>query len=470
MMIQAIRSVHFIAICGTAMANLAVKMKEIGYQVTGSDENVYPPMSTFLAENQIPVFAGFSEENLRYQPDLVVIGNAVSRGNPEAEYVLDHKLDYLSLPEALKEFFLRGKQNIVVTGTHGKTTSAALLAWSLASARWDPSFMIGGIPLNFGSGFRLGQGKQFVLEGDEYDTAFFDKRSKFIHYLPEIAIVNNIEFDHCDIFRTIDDIKLSFRQFINLLPKSGLLAANGDDPIVCELAANSLAPVATFGFGDAVAWQISDIDYQPDGVAFQLSLRGKSFSSFKIPLAGRFNVMNATGVIVVLNHLGLSPEQIQTGFDGFHNVKRRLEIRGEVGGIVLYDDFAHHPTAVRETLAGLQHRQPQQRIWAIFEPRTNTTRRNIFQHELAAAFEPAYGVAFGKVNRANLLSPDERLDREQIIKEIQQQGKPAFFSDSVDEIIAWLLPQLQRGDQVVIMSNGGFDNIHDKLLAQLRAK
>ncbi len=470
MLKQKIRSVHFIGICGTAMANLAAKMKELGYQVTGSDENVYPPMSTFLEEHGIPVQDGFREEHLSHDPDLVIVGNAVSRGNPEAEYMLDHKLHYMSLPEALKEFFLRGKRNIVVSGTHGKTTSSSLLAWCLEASGRDPNFLIGGIPRNFGYGFKVSKSDLFVLEGDEYDSAFFDKRSKFLHYLPEIAIINNIEFDHCDIFRSLNDILLSFRHLINLIPRTGLIVANGDDQNVRELLPNSHAPVETFGFRSDVDWQIQNLEYQSDGIIFDLSQNSQLYERFFIPLAGNHNVMNAVGVIVVLNHLNLTRDEIQQGLKTFLNVRRRLEVRGVVNGITVYDDFAHHPTAIRETLEGLAHRFPNRRIWAIFEPRTNTTRRNIFQKELPAAFELAYGVAIGKVNRAHQLKPEERLDREQLRADLASKKIPAFYHDDVEEIIRWLLPQLQPGDQVVIMSNGSFDNIHERLLKQLRKK
>ena len=465
-----IRSIHFIGVCGTAMANLAAKMQELGYEVTGSDENVYPPMSTFLAERKVPVSEGFREENLAYGPDLVVVGNAVSRGNPEAEYMLDQKLHYMSLPETLREFFLRGKQNAVVSGTHGKTTTASLLAWCLETAGKDPNFLIGGIPRNFGYGFKISESPIFVLEGDEYDSAFFDKRSKFLHYLPEIVIINNIEYDHADIFRSLDDILISFRNLIRLIPRKGLLVANGDDKNVRRLIGESYAPVQTFGFRSDADWHIQNLDYQKDGVVFDLLFQSEPYGRFFVPLSGNHNVMNTVGVIAVLHHLGLKPEEMQEGLRTFLSVRRRLEVRGEVNGIVVYDDFAHHPTAIRETLEGLARRYPDRRIWAVFEPRTNTTRRNIFQKELPAAFELAHGVAIGKVNRAHLLKPEERLDREQLRADLASRKIPAFYHDDVEKIIDWLLPQLEPGDQVVIMSNGSFDNIHEKLLQRLRQR
>ena len=463
-----IQSVHFIGVCGAAMANLAVKMHEMGYRITGSDENIYPPMSIFLKENGIAVQEGFSTENISSNPDLIIIGNSVSRGNPEAEYTLENKLQYISLPEALKKFFLSDKKNIVVSGTHGKTTSTSMLAWVLESAGRDPSFLIGGIPLNFGYGFKLGNGKHFVLEGDEYDSAFFDKRSKFVHYLPDIVIINNVEFDHCDIFRSLDDILISFRGLINLIPRTGLLVANGDDPNIRSLVEKSHAPVETFGSRSDVRWQITNLENLPDGVAFDLKKEGELSGRYFVPLAGEHNTMNTAGAIIVLNHLGLTPAEIQQGLDSFKSIRRRMEIRGEVNGIIVYDDFAHHPTAVRETLEGIHYRHPDKKIWAIFEPRTNTTRRKIFQKELSGCFDRAFGIAIGKVNRAHLLDEEERLDREQIRADLAMKNKEAFYHDSVEEIIEWLVPLLQPGDQVVIMSNGSFDDIHEKLLARLR--
>lgn len=464
------KRVHFIGICGSAMANLAVKLQELGYAVTGSDEGIYPPMSTFLQENNVAIQQEFSEKNLVPAPELVIIGNAVCRGNPEAEYVLDNKLSYISLPQALREIFLVGKQNIVVTGTHGKTTSSSLLAWILEHNNRNPNFLIGGIPLNFGSGFRLSDGPLFVLEGDEYDSAFFDKRSKFIHYLPETVIINNIEFDHCDIFRNLEDVLISFRNLINIIPQSGLLVANGDDANVRSLLDKSRARVETFGFRSDVKWRIVSLENFKDGVRFELLREGKAFGSFFLPMVGDHNTLNAVGAAIVLDYLGLSPEEIQSGLDGFKSIKRRLEVRGRVNDITVYDDFAHHPTAVRETLEGLHLRYPESRLWAVFEPRTNTTRRNIFQKEFSIAFDRAHGVAIGAINRVHLLAREEQLDREQIRAELSTKNKEVYYDDDVKEIVAWLVPQLESGDHVVVMSNGSFDNIHELLLKALKEK
>ncbi|NOY76507.1 MAG: UDP-N-acetylmuramate:L-alanyl-gamma-D-glutamyl-meso-diaminopimelate ligase [Calditrichaeota bacterium] len=467
---DSVRSIHFIGICGTAMANVAVQLKKMGYRVTGSDENVYPPMSTFLQKNDISPAEGYRESNLDPAPDLVVIGNAISRGNPEAEAVLEKKYFYLSLPDVIREFFIRGKDSIVVSGTHGKTTTTSLLSWVLEVAQLKPSFLIGGIPRNFGKGMKIEDGPYFVIEGDEYDTAFFDKRSKFLHYLPEITIINNIEFDHADIFRSIEDIKLTFSRLINLIPRNGLLVINGDDPIVRELAQKSFAPVESFGFRSDVDWRIENLRPSREGISFSISRNDQAVSEFYLPLTGHHSALNAAGVIIVAKHLNISNDTIQDAFNSFQGVKRRLEVKGILQDITIYDDFAHHPTAIRETLEGLVARFPEQRVWALFEPRTNTTRRNIFQKDFPLAFEKAHGVAIGKINRPHLLKDDEKLDREQIVAELKKMGKPAMYSDSVEEIIDWLLERVHPGDQILVMSNGSFDGIYDKLIKALEER
>jgi len=468
-----IRSIHFVGICGTAMANVAVALKEMGYQVTGSDSNVYPPMSTFLESHGIQPWEGYEESHLDHHPDLVVIGNAISRGNPEAEVVLERRLHYLSLPEILREFFLRGKRSLVVTGTHGKSTSVALLAWVLEKAGHDPSFLVGGIPLNFGRGFKHGKGEFFVIEGDEYDSAFFDKRSKFLHYLPEVVVINNIEFDHCDIFNSVEDIKLSFRRLVNLIPRNGLLVANGDDPNVREVVQKALhpvrlCPVELFGRSLEVTWRVEKVAVSPEGTQFDLVRNGQLEARLFLPLFGHHHALNATGVYIVARHCGVSPSEIQEAFKSFQNIRRRLEVRGVERGVTVIDDFAHHPTAVRKTLEGASYRYPGRRLWALFEPRTNTTRRRVFQNELAHAFGGAYGVVIGRINRAHLLRPEERLDREKLVADLQAQGKEAVYFDDVEDILDWLAPRLKSGDVVLVMSNGDFDNIHERLLARLR--
>lgn len=457
-----IRSVHFVGICGTAMASAAAAMRESGYQVSGSDQNVYPPMSTFLAERGIPVISGYAEQNLASKPDLVVIGNAISRGNPEAEYALDHKLRYCSLPELLKEFFIRGKRSLVVSGTHGKTTTTSLLTWVFEHNGLNPSYLIGGIPNNLGQGARFTNSEWFIIEGDEYDTAFFDKRSKFVHYLPEVAIVNNVEFDHADIFADLEAIKTSFRHFIRLIPRNGLLLANGDDLNLRTLLNVTHCPIKRFGLGEENAVQAFNIRYGPTATEFEIP----SFK-FHLNLVGELNVRNALAVIACAKHCGLKNHQIQAAFDTFKGIKRRMEVRGIAGGITVVDDFGHHPTAIRETLRALRIRYAGQKIWAIFEPRTNTTRRNIFQDELASSFADADAVVISQVARLELLSPGERLNPEKLMADIVAMGKQAWYLKDVDAIVDHAGNNAQGGDVICVFSNGGFGGIHGKLLERL---
>jgi len=424
------------------MAAVAAMCREAGYTVTGSDEKVYPPMSTFLESRGIRILTGYVASNLDHQPDLIVIGNAMKRGNPEVERALDDRLTICSLPDLVREFFIRGRHSVVVAGTHGKTTTTSLLAWVLESAGLNPGFLIGGIPTNFGAGARVGRGKYFVIEGDEYDTAFFDKRSKFVHYLPDTVILNNIEFDHADIFPDLAAVKRSFRQLVAVVPRRGLIVANGEDANVREVVTGSQTRVRFFTHAD--------------------------FTGFDLSVAGRHNQMNAAAVAVCCAELGLNREQIQRGFASFTGVKRRMEVRGEAGGVTVLDDFAHHPTALVETIRAIRERYPQRRVWALFEPRSNTTRRNVFQRELTEALALADGVFIARVDRLNELPEAERLNPEGIVSELRQRGKPATYAANADEIVADLVPQLRTGDVVGVFSNGGFGGIHDKLLARLR--
>ncbi len=458
-----LRSVHFIGIGGTAMASAAVAMHELGYQVTGSDQDViYPPMSTFLAERGIRVMAGYAEVNLAHRPDLVVVGNAISRGNPEAEAVLERKLRYCSLPELLKEFFIRGRRSLVVTGTHGKTTTASLLAWVLESAGLNPSFLIGGIPRNLGQGARFTDSEWFVIEGDEYDTAFFDKRSKFVHYLPEVAIVNNLEFDHADIFPTLADIQLSFRRFIHLIPRNGLLLANGDEANITPLLDVRHCPVKRFGLGAANELKASGLVLKDDSSEFELG-----GTRFRIPMVGELNVRNALAVTAAARHCGIRDSVIQSAFDSFLSVKRRMEVRGEAGGVTVIDDFGHHPTAIRETVRALRVKFPGRRIWAVFEPRSNTTRRNVFQQELVDALERADAVVVAEVARLEQLPLGERLDPEKLMQDLRLTGKPAAYLPTVESIVDHVGSGARPGDVVCVFSNGGFGDIHNRLLARL---
>jgi UDP-N-acetylmuramate: L-alanyl-gamma-D-glutamyl-meso-diaminopimelate ligase len=461
-MFSRIQSVHFVGICGTAMASAAVAMKEKGVKVTGSDQNVYPPMSTFLAERKIEVISGYAEQNLAHKPDLIVIGNAISRGNPEAEYVLDHKLRYCSLPELLKEFFIRGKRSLVVSGTHGKTTTTSLLTWVFEHNGLNPSYLIGGIPNNLGQGARFTDSEWFIIEGDEYDTAFFDKRSKFVHYLPEVAIINNLEFDHADIFKDLDSIQTSFKHFIRLVPRNGLLLGNGDDPNLASLLNVTHCPVKRFGLAESNAFRAFNMRYGPTATEFEIpSLK------FHINLVGELNVRNALAVVACAKHCGLKNHQIQSAFDTFKGIKRRMEVRGIAGGITVLDDFGHHPTAIRETLRALRIKYPQQKVWAIFEPRTNTTRRNIFQNELADAFSDADSVVISQVARLELLAPDERLNPEKLMLDLRSAGKNAAYLPDVEAIVSHVAKGAQGGEVVCVFSNGGFGGIHGKLLERL---
>jgi UDP-N-acetylmuramate: L-alanyl-gamma-D-glutamyl-meso-diaminopimelate ligase len=461
-MFSDVRSVHFVGICGTAMASVAAALKHRGLAVTGSDQGVYPPMSTFLAEQGIEVMSGYAERNLAPKPDLVVVGNAISRGNPEAEFVLDHKLRYCSLPELLKEFFLRGKRSIVVAGTHGKTTTTSLLAWVFEHSGLNPGYLIGGLPANFGQGARFTDSPWFILEGDEYDTAFFDKRSKFVHYLPEVAVLNNLEFDHADIFEDLAAIQKSFRHLIRLVPRNGSLLANGDDPNLAPLLTVTHCPVKRFGLGDDNAVH-----------AFNLKL-GATASEFEIPsakfhlnLVGEFNVRNALAVVACAKHCGLTNKQIQSAFDTFKGVRRRMEVRGIAGGVIVVDDFGHHPTAIRETLRALRVKHPRDRLWAIFEPRSNTTRRNVFQVELAGAFADAAIVVVAQVARLEQLAPAERLDPDRLIRDLQAAGKTAHYLPDVETILNHVAKYAEGGDVVCVFSNGGFGDIHARLLTRL---
>ena len=446
------------------MGAVAVALQERGFRVTGSDENVYPPMSSFLQEKGIALMEGYRAGNIPTDAEVVVIGNAMKRGNPEVEAVLNRKLLYLSLPEVLRNFFLRGRHNLVVTGTHGKTTTTALLAWIMENAGRKPGYLIGGIPKNFGEGARLNDSKYFVIEGDEYDTAFFDKRSKFVHYLPELVIVNNIEFDHADIFKNIDEIKLSFRRLLNIVPENGMVLINGDDHNCVEVAKDCLAQMVEVGFSKNCAQRIRDAAYSTHGSRFTLG-----DEVYEIPMIGEFNVRNAAMAVTAARFYDVPKGKIEVALKSFQGIARRQELRGEAGGVKVIDDFGHHPTAIAQTLQGLRHRFPGQRIWAIFEPRSNTTRRAVFQNELPDAFKLADGVFISQVARLEQIPEKERLHPEMVIAAIAKDGRPAFYEKNADAIVERVVPLLKKDDVVTVFSNGGFDNIHEKLLARLRA-
>jgi len=445
------------------MGSVAVALCERGFKVTGSDENVFPPMSIFLGKKGIALKEGYRAENIPADADVVVIGNAIKRGNPEVEAVLSRKLLYLSLPEVLKNYFLRGRHNLVVTGTHGKTTTTALLAWIMEKAGLKPGYFIGGLPKNFGQGARLNHSKYFVIEGDEYDTAFFDKRSKFIHYLPELVIVNNIEFDHADIFSNLDEIKLSFRRLLNIVPQNGMVVLNGDDANCVDVAKDCLAQLIEVGFSKNCAQRIRDVAYSSSGSSFKLGEE-----TFEIPLIGEFNVRNAAMAATAARFYDVPKTKVDNAFKRFSGIARRQEVRGEARGVKVIDDFGHHPTAIAHTMQALRHRYPGHRIWAVFEPRSNTTRRAVFQQRLSDALKAADGVFISQVAKLEQIPENERLNPEAVVNAIQESGRPAFYEENADAIVNRIVPMLRAQDIVAVFSNGGFDRIHEKLLEKLR--
>src|SRR5262245_4725622 len=446
------------------MASLAGMLREKGHAVCGSDSDVYPPMSDFLDRLGIPVFKGYNAENIsKTKPDLVVIGNALSRGNVEIEYVLDSCIRYASMAETVKELFIRGKNSIVVAGTRGKTTTTAMLSWLLDVAGRKPSFLVGGIAENFGKSFQVSDGPDFVIEGDEYDTAFFDKGPKFLHYLPRIVLLKNIEFDHADIYADLEAIKTAFRRLINIVPRSGLIVAGVDSPVVRELIPAAFSRVATGGLGTG-EWQAVKIHTTTEGMAFDVVQSQKAVGSFTIPMPGVFNVQNALGVVVAAKELGIENSVIQRAFSSFKSVKRRLEVRGEVGGVRIYDDFAHHPTAVQETLRAVRQRNLESRIWAVFEPRSQTCRRRVFEKGFIESFDAADETVIARVFTSTHLAPEETLSPDRVAKGIRARGRKAAAFSTTEEIISYLASHVRPEDHVVIMSNGGFDNIHNRLL------
>jgi UDP-N-acetylmuramate: L-alanyl-gamma-D-glutamyl-meso-diaminopimelate ligase len=465
--------IHLIGICGTAMATLAAMLKRKGLNVRGSDQDVYPPMSDFLAAEGIPTLAGYGPEHISADLDLVVVGNAISRGNPELEEVLDRKIRYCSLPEAIREHFLWGARSVVIAGTHGKTTTTALTGWLLTHGGADPSVLVGGIVRNFGdhgSSYRLGQGREFVIEGDEYDSAFFDKTAKFLKYLPDVAVINNVEFDHADIYPDLDAVTLAFRRLVNLVPRHGLLLIGADSPGARALAGAAVSRLETFGTADdigaGVDWQAYDLEPTCDTTRFKVRRHGSAFGSFEVPLVGTHNVRNALAAIAVAADAGLPVDRIADGLRLFAGVKRRLEVVGIADGVTVYDDFAHHPTAVAETLAALRGANPASRIWAVFEPRSASSCRRIFQDDFARAFAGADEVLIAPVFRSKL--PDaERLSIPQLVQELEARGQSARASESIDDIVSVIAREHRFGDLVVLMSNGGFGGIHQKLLQAL---
>lgn len=454
--------IHFIGICGTAMGSVAAAMHAKGFKVTGSDENVYPPMSTFLEQQGIEIFPGYKASNIPESAELIVVGNAISRGNEEAEAALERKLLYVSLPEVLKEHFLRGRRNLVVSGTHGKTTTSSILAWLLKSSGVDPSYMIGGIPRNLGQGAAFTDSDFVVLEGDEYDTAFFDKRSKFLHYLPEVVIINNIEFDHADIYDSLDEIKLTFKRLLNIVPRNGVALVNGDCANSMDVSQGAPAPVKTVGLGEHCDLQVTNIDYGSEQTSFELD-----GETYVLPMAGEFNVRNAAMAISAARFSGFTADQIREGLLSFEGIARRQEVRGVAAGVRVIDDFAHHPTAIGLAIDSLRQQYPDSRLWVIFEPRSNTTRRNIFQDELAAALSKADLAVVPAVPDPEKVAEQDRLDPEKLVSDVKASGTSCCYCETVEDIVDQVAAECSEGDTVAVLSNGGFGGIHQKLLDKL---
>ncbi|MGB3210140.1 MAG: UDP-N-acetylmuramate:L-alanyl-gamma-D-glutamyl-meso-diaminopimelate ligase [Desulforhopalus sp.] len=466
---EKIAHIHLMGICGTGMAALAGMLQMSGYKVTGSDSQVYPPMSVFLSDLNIPVCSGYKADNLRPAPDLVIVGNVITRKNPEAITLAELKIPYLSFPQALSHFYIKDRTSLVITGTHGKTTTCSLLATALFQAGLDPSFMIGGIVGEFGTNFRLGGGKYFVAEGDEYDTAFFDKESKFLHYRPHVAVITSIEFDHADIFDDIEEIKQSFRKFVSLLPHDGLLIANLDDANVAEIAADAPCAVQGYGLDHSLMWVVDNITIENGVSHFDIVKDGAPWSSMTVGLPGRHNCLNSLAVAAVMHHLGIAPSAISKGLKNFAGVKRRQEIRGVENGITVIDDFAHHPTAVRETLEALKSGYADRRLVAVFEPRTNSSRRAIFQSDYAGAFDSADLILLREPAPIEGLVKEELFSATRLAADLTNERKlMAEAFGSTDDILQRLKSILKTGDVVAILSNGGFDNIHIRLLDQIR--
>ena len=444
------------------MGAVAAAMKRRGFVVTGSDTNVYPPMSDFLRGEGIEISEGYREENIPDGTDVVVIGNAISRGNPEAEATLDRKLLYSSLPEVMKDHFLRGKRNFVVSGTHGKTTTSSILAWLFRHAGQDPGFMIGGLPKNLGCGAHFPDSAINVLEGDEYDTAFFDKRSKFLHYLPECVVVNNIEFDHADIYNDVEEIKLSFKRLLNIVPRNGMAFVNGDEQHCLDVAAEAPCPVTTIGLGEGNSQRITDVKYEPTSSSFTLGVE-----RYSVPMTGEFNVRNAAMAVSAAKFGGLTADEIRDGLLAFEGIARRQELKGERNGIKVIDDFAHHPTAIRLAVQSIRQKYPDSRLWVLFEPRSNTTRRAVFQKELAEALAQADFAVVAAIPDLHKIPENDRLDPVRLSSDIAAMGGKGYYLADNPAIIAQVKAGAKTGDVVAVLSNGGFGGIHKQLLEEL---
>lgn len=459
--------VHIIGICGTAMASLAGLLKQRGFKVTGSDTAAYPPMSDFLAAMAIPVAQPYAETNLKPRPDWVVVGNAISRGNIELEHVLDQRIQFRSMPDTLYDHFLRTREPIVVAGTHGKTTTTSMLAWIFQQAGKDPSFLVGGIAENFGSSFALRQGKHFIIEGDEYDTAFFDKGPKFLHYFPQAIILTSVEFDHADIYKDLDAVKVAFKRLVNLVPSRGKIVAWDASENVDECISKAFTPVERYGMKEGSFWRITNLQFASERTTWTVLREGQPWADFEFALAGEYNVLNATAAAAMASHYGIEPQVIAEALRSFKSVKRRLEVKAEVDGITIIDDFAHHPTAIAATLTALRTRYPDSRLWAIFEPRSNTLRRKVLQKDLISSLALADQVVITPIFKPEAVPENERLTTASVVNGIKKSGKPARELADADAIVASVGPELRSGDVVAILSNGGFGGIYEKLPRKL---
>ncbi len=462
--------IHLIAICGVGMAALAGLLQSLGYRVTGSDAAAYPPMSTYLDGLGIKVQPGYHSKHLEQRPDLVVVGNAVSRDNPEVQAVLEKGISTISFPQALRMFLIGSKKAVVVAGTHGKTSTTSLLAWVLSQAKLDPSFFIGGLPLNFDSGFQLGGGPWAVLEGDEYDSAFFDKGPKFLHYEPQKVILTSLEFDHADIYSDLQHMVGAFQRLVNLIPSTGTLVVSNQYEAAGQVAHGASCPVIYYGEGSPAGWVAKDVRVEEGRVRFEPWYKKSSEGTVTLSQFGRHNVDNALGVYVMARELGIKPNIIRKAMTTFSGVTRRQELKGEVGGVTLIDDFAHHPTAVRETIAGVKMNYPGRRLWAIFEPRSQTSRRRIFENEFAKVLAEADRVIVAGLYQPEKIPENDRLSPGEVVNEIGRLcgDSRAVTIERADEIATYVVEQSKSGDVILVMSNGGFDKVQDKILNLLK--
>ena len=462
-----VKSIYLIAICGTGMASLAGLLKQSGYAVTGSDSHVYPPMSTLLAQAGIEIKSGYKKENIPADVDLVIIGNAVSKTHVEVQAVLEAGIPYMSFPQALSKFFLEGRKSLVVTGTHGKTTTTSLLSWTLHAAGRKPGFMVGGWLKNFDNNHMVPDGEYFVSEGDEYDTAFFDKGPKFLHYRPFASILTGIEFDHADIYRDLDHIKSAFRKYVEIIDPEGFLLVESSDRNIQDILPAARCAVETYGLAPEADWQMDAYRREDGHGVFTLNHRGRKVEVFRLPMIGEHNALNAAAVAALALKLGLSADEINRAFAGFRGIKRRQEIVGEKNGVTVMDDFAHHPTAIRLTVQAVREAFPKGRVWAVFEPRSATSRRNVFQNDLPDSLREADRVIIAGLHAPEKIELKDRLDPEKIADTLRKNGRQADFIPQTEEIVKFIVAKAQPGDVVLVMSSGGFDGIHQKLLEHL---